>query len=89
MIFIISFDTTEASTRERIINKINGLGEACQYMPGAFFVASSTLDNANSIYEHLRKDMADGDRVFITKLDKNNMMGWLNSTAVDWLGKHS
>lgn len=88
MIYTIAYEIKDAARIERLLSRINGLGDSVQYLSNSVFLQ---IDNttANQLYSELRQFTLDEDRLLVTQVNKSDLMGWLNTKAVEWLKNHN
>lgn len=88
MIFSISYEIKDNQRLSRLLSRIGELGESIQYLSNSVFLYSENT-NAGILYKDLRSITIDEDRLLITQVNKNDLMGWLNSNVVNWIISHN
>ncbi len=88
MIFTIAFDIKDVERTSLLLVRISELGGCIQYLSNSVFLQNSKM-TATQIYEDLRKITKDEDRLLVVKIKKDEIMGWLSSTAVAWIREHN
>lgn len=88
MIYTIAYEIKDATRIERVLSCINDLGDSIQYLSNSVFLQ---IDNttANQLYNELRQFTLDEDRLLVIQVNKSDLMGWLNTKAVEWLKNHN
>ncbi len=88
MIYTIAYEIRDNQRVSRLLARINELGDNIQYMSNSVFLHTNNA-TANQLYDDLRRLTLDEDRLLITQINKNGLMGWLNSNAVTWITNHN
>ena len=88
MIYTIAYEIRDEQRLSQLLSRINELGDNIQYLSNSVFLQNDNT-TANQLYDDLRKITADEDRLLITQVSKSELMGWLNSNAVNWIREHN
>jgi len=88
MIFAIAYDIKDLERESRFLRRMNELGTNIQYLPNSFFIQCEDT-TATLLYNNLRELTDDVDRLLITQVNKTALMGWLNTTVVNWIKEHN
>lgn len=88
MIYTIAYEIRDEQRLSRLLARISELGEYIQYLSNSVFLQIDH-STANQIYSDLRGITEDEDRLLVTQVRKSELMGWLNSNAVNWIKTHN
>jgi CRISPR/Cas system-associated endoribonuclease Cas2 len=88
MVYSIAYDVKDADRVQQLMDRVNQLGDNIQYLSNAILLQKEGT-SANAIYDELRKITIDEDRILVSQIDKNRLMGWLSSNAVNWIINHN
>ena len=87
MIYTIAYEIRDEQRVSRLLSRISELGDNIQYLSNSLFLQNDNT-TASLLYDDLRKITEDEDRLLITQVTKSELMGWLNSNAVNWIREH-
>lgn len=87
MIYTIAYEIKDEQRVSRLLSRISELGDNIQYLSNSVFLQNDNT-TASRLYDDLRKITVDEDRLLITQITKSELMGWLNSNAVNWIREH-
>lgn len=87
-LFLITYDIADEQ-EAAFTSEINKIGLCCQVTKSAWLLKpSNSIDNTDSLFEKLIPLVKDGNgHLFITKVSKGDMAGWLASNVIDWINK--
>lgn len=87
MIYTIAYEIKDEQRVSRLLSRISELGDNIPYLSNSVFLQNDNT-TASQLYDDLRKITEDEDRLLITQVTKSELMGWLNTNAVNWIRGH-
>lgn len=88
MIYSIAYEIRNIERTSRFVRRINEFGDNIQYLSNSFFLQSD--NTITQLYNDFRSITDAEDRILIIQVkNKNALMGWLNSTVVNWIKEHN
>ncbi len=85
--YLITYDLNRPGAKyDDLYERIKSYGTWCHLADSTWIVISSS--SANSVYEHLKPALDEGDHIFVVDITSRARQGWLSKEKWDWIRKY-
>ena len=83
-VYLVSYDlNVPGQDYDKLMTAIKSFPDSCHALKSQWFVCSSKP--VQEVYEHLRKFIDDDDYLFISEVNLDSQVGWLDDPVAAWL----